>query len=124
MIDETRKILGDPELEVAATCVRVPVFGAHSESVNVETRRKLSAAAARELLAAAPGVELVDDPAERRYPMPLDAEGADEVFVGRIREDATVERGLNLWVVGDNLRKGAAPNAVQIAETLVARGLM
>jgi aspartate-semialdehyde dehydrogenase len=100
------------------------VFGAHSEAVNVQTRRKLSAASARDVLAASPGVEVVDDPAELRYPMPLPAEGTDPVYVGRIREDTTVANGLDLWVVSDNLRKGAALNAVQIAEELVARGLL
>jgi len=124
MVDETVKIFSDPELKVTATCVRVPVFGAHSEAVNVETRTKLSAAEARTLLAAAPGVEVVDDPAELRYPLPLDAEGRDPVYVGRIREDVTVANGLDLWVVADNLRKGAALNAVQIAEELVRRDLL
>jgi len=124
MVDETTKIFADPELKVTATCVRVPVFGAHSEAVNVQTKRKLSAGEARALLAAAPGVEVVDDPAELQYPMPLPAEGTDPVYVGRIREDVTIENGLDLWVVSDNLRKGAALNAVQIAEELVARGLL
>ncbi len=124
MVDETVKIFGDPDLKVTATCVRVPVFGAHSEAVNVQTRSKLSAAEARELLAAAPGVVVLDDPAELQYPMPLPAEGQDPVYVGRIREDVTVENGLDLWVVSDNLRKGAALNAVQIAEELMARGLL
>lgn len=124
MVDETVKIFADPELKVTATCVRVPVFGAHSEAVNVQTRSKLSAAEARELLAAAPGVVVVDDPAELRYPMPLPAEGQDPVYVGRIREDVTIPNGLDLWVVSDNLRKGAALNAVQIAEELVDRGLL
>ena len=119
MVDETVKIFADPDLKVTATCVRVPVFGAHSEAVNVQTKRKLSAAEARELLAAAPGIEVVDDPAELQYPMPLPAEGEDPVYVGRIREDATIANGLDLWVVSDNLRKGAALNAVQIAEELV-----
>jgi aspartate-semialdehyde dehydrogenase len=124
MVDETVKIFADPELRVTATCVRVPVFGAHSEAVNVQTKRKLSAAVARELLAAAPGIEVVDDPAELRYPMPLPAEGRDPVYVGRIREDATIANGLDLWVVSDNLRKGAALNAVQIAEELADRSLL
>jgi aspartate-semialdehyde dehydrogenase len=122
MVDETKKIFDAPELAVTATCVRVPVFGAHSEAVNVQTRHKLSAAAARELLAAAPGVEVVDDPAALAYPMPLTAEGTDPVFVGRLREDTTIANGLDFWVVSDNLRKGAALNAVQIAEELVRRG--
>lgn len=124
MIDETHKIFDAPDLAVTATCVRVPVFGAHSEAVNVQTRDKLSAAEARELLAAAPGVEVIDDPSELRYPTPLDAEGRDPVYVGRLREDPTIANGLDFWVVSDNLRKGAALNAVQIAEELVRRGLL
>ena len=124
MVDETVKIFADPELKVTATCVRVPVFGAHSEAVNVQTKTKLSAAEARELLAAAPGVVVVDDPEALRYPMPLPAEGTDPVYVGRIRDDVTIDNGLDLWVVSDNLRKGAALNAVQIAEELVARELL
>ncbi len=124
MVDETTKIFADPGLKVTATCVRVPVFGAHSEAINVETWKKLTAGEARELLAGSPGIVVVDDPAELQYPLPLDAEGRDPVFVGRIREDATVKNGLDLWVVSDNLRKGAALNAVQIAEELVRRGLL
>ena len=124
MVDETTKIFADPALKVTATCVRVPVFGAHSEAINVQTKRKLSAGEARELLAGAPGIVVVDDPAELQYPLPLDAEGRDPVYVGRIREDATIANGLDLWVVSDNLRKGAALNAVQIAEELVLRGLL
>ena len=124
MVDETAKIFADPEVKVTATCVRVPVFGAHSEAVNVETREKLTADEARELLARAPGVEVVDDPASLRYPLPLHAEGRDPVYVGRIREDRTVPNGLDMWVVSDNLRKGAALNAVQIAEELARRGLL
>lgn len=122
MVDETTKIFADPDLKVAATCVRVPVFGAHSEAVNVQTWKKLTAGAARELLAGSPGIVVVDDPDALRYPLPLDAEGTDPVYVGRIREDVTVKNGLDLWVVADNLRKGAALNAVQIAEELVRRG--
>ena len=124
MVDETVKIFGDPDLRLTATCVRVPVFGAHSEAVNIQTKRKLSADEARRLLAAAPGIELIDDPAESQYPMPLHAEGKDPVYVGRVREDETIANGLDLWVVADNLRKGAALNAVQIAEELVRRGLL
>ncbi len=124
MVDETVKIFADPGIRVTATCVRVPVFGAHSESLNVQTREPLGAAAARELLAAAPGVEVIDDPSHGRYPTPLDAEGKDPVYVGRIRDDDTAPNCLNFWVVADNLRKGAALNAVQIAEALVARGLL
>jgi aspartate-semialdehyde dehydrogenase len=124
MVDETKKIFADPDLQVTATCVRVPVFGAHSEAVNVQTRRKLDAAEARALLAATPGIELVDDPAQLQYPTPLAAEGRDPVYVGRVRNDETIANGLDLWVVADNLRKGAALNAVQIAEELVARALL
>jgi aspartate-semialdehyde dehydrogenase len=124
MVDETVKIFADPDLRVTATCVRVPVFGAHSEAVNVQTKTKLSAEEAKELLAAAPGVVVMDDPAHLQYPMPLPAEGEDPVYVGRIREDVTIANGLDMWVVSDNLRKGAALNAVQIAEELVSRGLL
>ena len=124
MVDETVKIFADPRIRVTATCVRVPVFGAHSESLNVQTREPLGAAAARELLAAAPGVEVIDDPSHGRYPTPLDAEGKNPVYVGRIRDDDTAPNCLNFWVVADNLRKGAALNAVQIAEALVARSLL
>jgi aspartate-semialdehyde dehydrogenase len=123
LIDETRKILGDPEIRVSATCVRVPVVTGHSEAVNVETREPLDPERARELLAAAPGVTVVDDPARARYPMATDAEGRDDVFVGRIRRDPGNERALDLWIVSDNLRKGAATNTVQLAELLVERGL-
>jgi aspartate-semialdehyde dehydrogenase len=124
LIDETRKILGDEAIRVSATCVRVPVVTGHSEAVNVETREPLSPERARELLAAAPGVTVRDDPGEARYPMPLEAAGRDDVFVGRIRRDPGNERALDLWVVSDNLRKGAATNAVQIAELLVERDLL
>jgi aspartate-semialdehyde dehydrogenase len=124
MVDETVKIFADPGIKVTATCVRVPVYGAHSEAVNIQTRRKLGADEARALLSAAPGVEVIDDPAALRYPMPLMAEGRDPVYVGRIREDVTVANGLDLWIVADNLRKGAALNAVQIAEELVRRDLL
>jgi len=124
MVDETVKIFADPRLKVSPTCVRVPVFTAHSEAVNVQTKRKLTAAEARELLAAFPGVVVVDDPAALQYPMPVDAAGRDAVYVGRIREDDTIENGLNFWCVSDNLRKGAALNAVQIAEELVRRGAL
>lgn len=122
MINETRKIFGLPELRVSATTVRVPVMVGHSEAVNVELERPLSAAAARELLAAAPGVELVDAPGEDRYPLSASCVGQDPVYVGRVREDRSVEHGLDLWVVADNLRKGAALNAVQIAERLLGAG--
>jgi aspartate-semialdehyde dehydrogenase len=119
---ETRKMLGLPDLRVSATCVRVPVFHAHSQSVQIETTERLSAAEARNLLTAAPGVVLVDEPGAKRYPLPRDAAGRDEVFVGRLREDSSHDRGLALWISSDNLRKGAATNAVQIAESLVTRG--
>ena len=122
MAEETRKILGAPDLGVSATCVRVPVFNAHSESVNAEFEAPLSPEEARALLARAPGVEVVDDPAALAYPMPKDADGRDAVFVGRVRRDDSRENALNLWVVADNLRKGAALNAVQIAESLIGKG--
>jgi len=119
LLNETRKIMGDHSIGVTATTVRVPVYVGHCESVNIETERKLTANEARAILSTAPGVLVYDDPAHRIYPMPLDVVGKDEVYVGRIREDETVPNGLNLWVVADNLRKGAALNAVQIAELLV-----
>jgi aspartate-semialdehyde dehydrogenase len=124
IVGETRKILGREDIAVSATCTRVPVYTGHSESVNVQTREPLSAADCRELLASAPGVVVLDDPADGIYPQALDAAGRDDVLVGRIREDPSHERCLNLFVVGDNLRKGAATNAVQIAELLVERGLL
>jgi len=117
---ETKKIFGDESIGVCATCVRVPVANGHSESILIETERKLTAAQARELLAAMPGVVVVDDLDAKRYPMPRDCSGRDEVFVGRIREDASSPTGIALWCVSDNLRKGAATNAVQIAELLAA----
>ncbi len=124
LIDETRKILGDDGIRVSATCVRVPVLTGHSEAVNVETRGTLSPERARELLAAAPGVTVLDDPAAALYPMAIEAAGQDDVFVGRVRRDPGNESALDLWVVSDNLRKGAATNAVQVAELLVERGLL
>jgi aspartate-semialdehyde dehydrogenase len=123
MVHETVKIMGDPGIRVTATTVRVPVSIGHSESVNIETERKLTADQARAILSGAPGIVVVDDPAARAYPMPALAAGTDAVFVGRIREDNSLDRGLNLWIVSDNVRKGAALNAVQIAERLVADGL-
>ncbi len=119
MVNETRKIMGDDSIAVTATTVRVPVFYGHSESVNIETERKLTPKEARAILAKAPGVKVVDDPSKNAYPMPLDAAGQDLTLVGRIREDFSVKNGLNLWVVADNVRKGAATNAVQIAEILI-----
>lgn len=123
MVNETRKILGDETIGITATAVRVPVFYGHSESVNIETEEKISAARAREILGAAPGIELLDDPQGLAYPMPIDAAGQDLVFVGRIREDQSVRNGLNLWICADNLRKGAATNAVQIAGILAQKYL-
>ena len=120
MVNETHKIL-DPAIAVTATTVRVPVRGGHSESVNVEFKRPFELEEVRELLEATPGVVVQDEPSKNVYPMPLYAEGRDEVFVGRIRRDFTVENGLNFWCVSDNLRKGAATNAVQIAEELLRR---
>ena len=124
MMAETRKILGAPDLGVSATCARVPVYTGHSESINVQTRDPLSPDECRALLASAPGVVVVDAPADGLYPLAVDAAGRDEVLVGRIRRDPSHEHCLNLWVVGDNLRKGAALNAVQLAELLVERGLL
>lgn len=121
MVDETRKIFHDPSIKVAATTVRVPVFCGHSESVNAEFEEPIEASDAMELLRDAPGVELVDDPTLCRYPMALDAAGNDPVYVGRVRKDSSVENGIAMWVVADNLRKGAALNAVQIAEILISK---
>jgi aspartate-semialdehyde dehydrogenase len=120
MLHETRKIMGDDTIQVTATTVRVPVYVGHSESVNIETESKLSANEARAILAEAPGVMVYDDPSHTIYPTPLDVAGKDDVYVGRIREDESIPNGLNLWIVADNLRKGAALNAVQIAEALIA----
>ncbi len=123
MVWETRKILGDDSILVNPTAVRVPVFYGHSEAVHLETREKLSVERARELLASAPGVEVVDEPVDGGYPTPVThAAGSDPVYVGRIREDLSHPRGLNLWVVSDNIRKGAALNAVQLAELVVKSG--
>lgn len=124
MVKETKKIMGDDNIKVTATCVRVPVYSAHSESVNIETESKITREKAIELLNGAPGVELIDDLANKKYPMPLFAEGKDATFVGRIREDESIDNGLNLWIVSDNLRKGAALNAIQIAEELVKENLI
>ncbi|MBA2515273.1 MAG: aspartate-semialdehyde dehydrogenase [Solirubrobacterales bacterium] len=124
MMFETRKILGDDSIGISVTCARVPVPFAHSESVNVQTREPLSADDCRALLASAPGLLVLDDPSRHLHPTARDAAGRDEVFVGRIRRDESHPRGLNLWVVSDNLRKGAATNAVQLAELLHARHLI
>lgn len=119
MINETKKIMGDNSIMVTATTVRVPVFRCHSESVNIVTEKKIGANEARALLAGFPGVVVYDAPEKNIYPLPLDAAGKDEVYVGRVREDESTENGINMWVVSDNLRKGAALNAVQIAEKLI-----
>jgi aspartate-semialdehyde dehydrogenase len=123
MVDETKKIMEDQTIQVTATTVRVPVFYGHSESVNVEFERELTPEAARKLLAKAPGVKVVDDPKKNQYPLAIYAAGKDETFVGRIRKDESVKYGLNLWIVADNIRKGAALNAVQIAEILAEKYL-
>jgi len=119
MLNETRKILGDKNIRVVATTVRVPVYRAHSEVIHIETKKKISVQRTREILSAFPGIKVIDNPEKLEYPLPLFAEGKDEVFVGRIREDISTENGLVMWVVSDNLRKGAALNAVQIAEQLI-----
>ncbi|MFC1621021.1 aspartate-semialdehyde dehydrogenase [Candidatus Omnitrophota bacterium] len=119
MVNETQKIMEDSSIKVTATCVRVPVVISHAEAVNIETEKKLSAEEAIEILKKAPGVEVIDDIANEKYPLPVDAAGKDPSYVGRIREDESIKNGLNLWIVSDNLRKGAALNAVQIAELLI-----
>lgn len=124
MVNETRKIFEDTSIAVSATTVRVPVFYGHSESVNVELKAPLSPAEARELLAKAEGVTVIDDPGNNLYPMPIHAAGQDKTMVGRIRKDLSVEHGLAMWIVADNIRKGAATNAVQIAEILVRDGMI
>jgi aspartate-semialdehyde dehydrogenase len=120
MVNETRKIFNEPKIMVTATCIRVPVPRAHSESINLEFERPVTPQMAREILAKAPGVKIVDDPANNHFPMPLEASGQDDVLVGRIRQDISREdgRGLDLFVSGDQIRKGAASNAVQIAEKM------
>ncbi|MGV8125087.1 MAG: aspartate-semialdehyde dehydrogenase [Candidatus Xenobiia bacterium LiM19] len=124
MILETQKIMGDETLRISATTVRVPVKVGHSESINIETKEKITASKVRELLRKAPGVVVVDEPGKSRYPLPIDAAGHDEVLVGRIRDDLSCEKGIELWIAADNLRKGAATNAVQIGEILLEKGLL
>jgi len=124
MVNETKKIMGDDSIQVTATTVRAPVFYGHSESVNVEFERDVSPEEARTILAQSPGITVVDYPEKGLYPMAIDAAGEDDVFVGRIRRDESVPHGLNLWIVSDNVRKGAALNTIQIAETLLERGLL
>jgi aspartate-semialdehyde dehydrogenase len=119
MVEETKKILEDPSVCVTATAVRVPVFCGHAESVNIETEKKLTADDVRAILREAPGVLVEDNPTDALYPMPVEAVGTEATHVGRIREDETVQNGINLWIVADNLRKGAALNAVQIAEIVI-----
>jgi aspartate-semialdehyde dehydrogenase len=124
LVNETRKILGDEEIRVTATAVRVPVTGGHSESVNVEFVREFELDRVRALLSSTPGVIFYDNPAELKYPMPIIAHDRDEVFVGRVRRDFSQEKTLNMWVVADNIRKGAATNAIQIAEYMISAGLL
>ena len=123
MVAETKKML-DPKIKVTATCVRVPVFIGHSEAVNLEFEKPITADEAREILREAPGVLVVDKRENGGYITPIESAGEDATYISRIREDATVENGLNLWIVSDNLRKGAALNAVQIAELMIERGLL
>ena len=124
MVNETKKIMRDDSIRVTATTVRIPVMGGHSEAINVEFENEFDLAEVRSLLSKAPGVVVVDDPGAQKYPMPKDAHERDEVFVGRLRRDETQEKTLNMWVVSDNLRKGAATNAIQIAEYLAGKGLL
>ena len=124
MVNETKKIMRDDSIRVTATTVRIPVIGGHSEAVNVEFENEFDLQEVRALLSSAPGVVVVDEPATQQYPMPKDAHERDEVFVGRLRRDETQPKTLNLWVVSDNLRKGAATNAVQIAEYLYSKDLL
>jgi aspartate-semialdehyde dehydrogenase len=124
LVNETRKILEDDSIRITATTVRVPVAVGHSESVNIQTKKKISAQAVRELIAKFPTVKVVDDPKNSVYPTPLDCVGKDETFVGRIREDISIPNGIEMWIVSDNLRRGAALNAVLIAERLIADGLI
>ncbi len=124
LVHETRKIMGIPQLAVTATAVRVPVHGGHSESVNAEFAQPFTLDRVKEILAETPGLVLQDDPCQNLYPMPRMAKGRNEVFVGRLRHDESQPNTLNMWIVADNLRKGAATNAVQIAQHLVSRGLL
>ncbi|HYC30449.1 MAG TPA: Asd/ArgC dimerization domain-containing protein, partial [Chitinophagaceae bacterium] len=123
-VNETKKIMGDNYIRVTATTVRIPVMGGHSESVNVEFENEYELDEVRQLLAGAPGVVVQDDPSQQVYPMPLWAHEKDEVFVGRLRRDETQPKTLNMWIVSDNLRKGAATNAVQIAEYLLSKNML
>jgi len=124
MVNETKKIMGDPSIQVTATTVRVPVVIGHSEAVNIETERKITAKQVREILSKFPTVKVMDDPEKGVYPTPVDCPGKDETFVGRIREDISIPNGIDMWIVSDNLRRGAATNAVIIAEKMIEEGLI
>ena len=124
LVNETRKILGDSSIKITATAVRVPVIYGHSESVNIETEKNISPSAVRELLKGKPGIVVLDEPDKNIYPMPIDAAGKDDIFVGRIRKDESIDNGINMWVVSDNIRKGAALNTIQIGELLIKKGLI
>lgn len=124
MVNETRKIIGDDSIRITATAVRVPVYYGHSESINIETEKKMSVAEVREMLQETAGVTVIDNPAENRYPLAIDAAGKDDIFVGRIREDESIPTGINMWVVSDNIRKGAALNTIQIAELMIEKGMI
>ena len=124
MLQETRRIMHDPDMPISATCVRVPVYTSHGEAVNVEFARPMTAREARDILSRTPGVKVLDDPMSDLYPLPINATGTDDVFVGRIRQDVSHPNGLVMWVVADNLRKGAALNAVQIAEVVAKEELL
>jgi aspartate-semialdehyde dehydrogenase len=124
MVNETKKIMGDDNIRLTATTVRIPVMGGHSESVNVEFENEYELEEVRSILQKEPGIILVDDVKNLKYPMPMDAHDRDEVFVGRLRRDETQPKTLNMWIVSDNLRKGAATNAIQIAEYLVEKKLV
>jgi aspartate-semialdehyde dehydrogenase len=124
MVNETRKIMGDNSIRLTATTVRIPVIYGHSESVNIETEKKITAQEVRDLLKGKPGITIVDNPSKREYPMPIDAAGNNDVFVGRIREDESIDNGINIWIVSDNIRKGAALNTIQIAELLIKKDIV
>jgi len=124
MVNETRKIMGDNSIRLTSTTVRIPVIYGHSESVNIETEKKITAKEVKDLLKGKPGITLVDNPAKREYPMPIDAAGHNDVFVGRIRDDESIDNGINMWIVSDNIRKGAALNTIQIAELLIRKNLV
>jgi aspartate-semialdehyde dehydrogenase len=124
MEKETRKILSLPELDLTVTCVRLPILGGHGESVNIETNKPFIIDSIRDLLASSPGIVVLDNPQKEEYPTPIESQGKDDVFVGRIRRDNSIENGVNLWIVADNVRKGAASNAVQIAELVVQKNLL